>query len=60
MYNGIEMTDYLFVEPSTVEGEIRELRFYHNGNSYSLRFSYAPGTDQGQIEWIIINLQISE
>ena len=60
MYNGIEMMDYVFVEPSTVEGEHRQLRFLHNGLSYSLTFSYAPGTDQNQIEWIIRNLEFSE
>jgi hypothetical protein len=60
MYNGIEMTDYVFIGPSTVEGEHRELRFFHNGLSYSLTFSYAEGVDQDQIEWIIRNIEIQE
>jgi len=58
MYSGIEMMDYIFVAPSTVEGEHRQLRFLHNGLSYTLTFSYAPGTDQNQIEWIIRNLEL--
>jgi hypothetical protein len=59
-YSGIEMTDYIFVEPSTAEGEIRELRFYHNGLSYLLRFSYTEDFDQGIIDWIIINLELKQ
>lgn len=59
MYSGVEMTDYVFREPSTLEGEIRELRFLHNGLSYLLRFSYAQDADQDLIEWIIINLQLA-
>jgi hypothetical protein len=60
MYSGIEMVDYIFVEPGTMEGELRELRFSLNGNSYLLRFSYADGVDQDLINWIIRNLQILE
>lgn len=60
MISGIEMFDYVFREPSTVEGEIRELRFYLNGLSYQLRFSYAADVDQDLISWIILNLEISQ
>ena len=60
MYFGIEMTDYVFVEPSTVEGELRELRFYHNGLSYMLRFGYPLDTDRDQIDWLLRNLLIKE
>jgi len=59
MQSGIMMTDYRFVEPSTAEGELREIRFMHNGLSYLLRFSYAPGTDQEHIDWMIRNMEIS-
>jgi hypothetical protein len=60
MQSGIVMTDYHFVEPSTAEGELREIRFVHNGLSYLLRFSYAPGTDQELIDWMIRKIEISE
>ena len=60
MYNGIEMVDTIFDGLSTVEGEHRELRFFYNGLSYSLTFSYAEGVDQNQIEWIIRNIEIPE
>jgi hypothetical protein len=59
MFSGIVMTDYRFVEPSTAEGELREIRFFHEGRSYLLRFSSAPGTDQELIDWMIRNLEIS-
>jgi hypothetical protein len=59
MFAGIEMTDYVFREPSTAEGEIRELRFLHNGLSYLLRFSYAADADQYLIDWIILHLEIA-
>ena len=59
MLGGIVMTEYRFVEPSTAEGELREIRFVHNGHSYLLRFSYAPGTDQALIDWMIRHLEIS-
>lgn len=60
MQSGIVMTDYRFVEPSTAEGELREIRFTHNGRSYQLRFSYAPGTDQELIDWMIRNIEINQ
>ncbi len=58
MLAGIPMSDYVFREPSTVEGEIRELRFSHNGDSYQLRFSYATDADRLLIDWILLNLQL--
>ena len=60
MQSGIVMTDYRFLEPSTAEGELREIRFVYNGLSYLLRFSYAPGTDQGLIDWMIRNIEINQ
>jgi len=60
MYYGFEMVDTVFVGPSTVEGESRELRFHHNGLSYSLTFSYAEDVDQDRLEWIIRNLEFME
>ena len=60
MMSGIVMTEYLFVEPSTAEGELREIRFVHNGRSYLLRFSFGPGADQELIDWMIRNIEISQ
>lgn len=60
MLSGIVMTDYRFLEPSTAEGELREVRFTHNGLSFLIRFSYAPGADQGLIDWMIRNIEISQ
>jgi hypothetical protein len=59
MISGIEGMDYVFLEPSTVEGEIRELRYFHNGLSYLVRFNYAENADQDQIDWLIRNFQIT-
>lgn len=60
MISGIEGMDYVFQEPSTVEGEIRELRYYHNDLSYLIRFSYAADADLEQIDWLIRNFQIAQ
>lgn len=60
MISGIEISDYVFVEPSTMEGEIRELRFFHDGLSYHLRFNYASDVDQDLISWIILNLELNQ
>ena len=60
MIYGIEATDYLFVEPSTAEGELREIRFYYDGRSYLVRFGYPLDTDTDEINWIIRNLLITE
>lgn len=59
MISGIEGMDYVFKEPSTVEGEIRELRYYYNDLSYLIRFSYAEDADQSLIDWLIRNFQIT-
>lgn len=60
MLSGFEGTSYTFVEPSTAEGELREIRFYYDGKSYLLRFGYPSDVDQEQIDWIIRSLQITE
>lgn len=59
MISGIAGNDYVFTEPSTVEGQIREVRYFHNGLSYLVRFSYAVDADQEQIDWLIRNFQIA-
>ncbi|MCJ7717884.1 MAG: hypothetical protein MUO54_15385 [Anaerolineales bacterium] len=59
MLAGFEGTDYTFVEPSTVEGELREIRFYYDGKSYLLRFGYSSDVDKEQIDWMIRNLEIT-
>jgi hypothetical protein len=53
---GIEIDDYTFVEPSTVEGEIREFRFFHNDRSYLMRFAFPVGTEQEVIDLILRRL----
>ena len=60
MISGIQGMNYVFLEPSTAEGEIRELRYYHNDLSYLIRFSYAVDADLSQIDWLIRNFQISQ
>jgi hypothetical protein len=60
MISGIQGMDYVFQEPGTVEGEIRELRYYHNNMSYLIRFSYAGNADQTLIDWLIRNFQITQ
>ena len=60
MLLGFEGTSYTFVEPSTAEGELREIRFYNDGKSYILRFGYPSNADKEQIDWIIRTLEISE
>jgi hypothetical protein len=59
MISGIAGMDYTFLEPSTVEGEIRELRYYYNGLSYLVRFSYAENADLMEIDWLVRNFQIT-
>ena len=59
MYAGIEGTDYTFVEPSTAEGELRELRFYYEGKSFLIRFAYTSDVDQQLLDWLILNLIIT-
>lgn len=58
--SGIVMQNYIFTEPSTVEGELWEVRFYHNELSYILRFSYGEGVDQDFLYWILINMEIPQ
>lgn len=60
MIAGIEGMDYTFREPSTAEGEIREVRFYHNNLSYLVRFSYAMNADGADLDWLIRNFQIAQ
>jgi len=60
MISGISGQDFVFTEPSTADGQIREVRYYNNGLSYLLRFSYALDADQEQIDWLIRNFQISQ
>ena len=60
MISGIQGMDYVFLEPSTAEGEIRELRYYHNDLSYLIRFSYAVDADLSLIDWLIRNFQIAQ
>ena len=59
-FNGIEGTEYVFVEPSTAEGELREVRVYYNGKSYLLRFGYSDGAYRDEIDRIIGSLQLQE
>jgi hypothetical protein len=58
--SGVEINDYTFVEPSTMEGEIREFRFYHNGHSYLMRFTFPSETDQEVIELIMRRLILTD
>jgi hypothetical protein len=59
MIAGIAGNEYIFTEPSTMEGEIQEVRYYHNGLSYLVRFSYAEDADRQQIDWLIRNILIA-
>jgi len=58
-YYGIEGMDYLFTEPSTSEGVLREIRYFYDGKSFILRFGYAMDVDQELLEWIILNVIIT-
>ncbi len=58
-FNGIEGTEYIFTEPSTAEGKLREVRVQHNGKNYILRFGYSSDADTDAIDRIIANLQIT-
>jgi hypothetical protein len=60
MISGISGQDFIFTEPSTADGQIREVRYFNNGLSYLVRFSYALDADQEQIDWLIRNFQISQ
>lgn len=58
-FNGIQGTVYVYVEPSTVEGEIRTVIVYYEGKSYLLRFGYADDADRDTIDYIISNFNIT-
>ena len=58
-YYGIEGMDYLFTEPSTSEGVLREIRYFYDGKSFILRFGHAMEVDQELLEWIILNVIIT-
>ncbi len=55
-FDGIEGTDYQFVEPSTFEGKLREVRVAFEGRNYILRFAYASDADTDMIDQVIRNL----
>ena len=59
MYNGIPGTVYYFTQPSTMEGEERQLQMYNEGKSYLLRFAYANDTYQDVIDRIITSFNIT-
>jgi hypothetical protein len=59
MYNGIEGTEYIFTQPSTVEGEERQLQMYYEGKSYMLGFAYANDTYRDVIDRIITSFNIT-
>lgn len=58
-FNGIEGTVYVYVEPSTAEGEIRTVIAYYEGKSYLLRFGYADDADRDTIDRIISSFNIT-
>lgn len=59
-FDGVEGTDYTFVEPSTAQGTLREVRVYHAGRSYLLRFGFAADANQDAIDRIIRSLSLVE
>jgi hypothetical protein len=59
MYNGIQGTEYIFTQPSTVQGEERQLQMYYEGKSYMLGFSYANDTYLDVIDRIITSFNIT-
>lgn len=59
-FNGVEGTEYTFVEPSTAEGTLREVRVYDAGRSYLLRFSFAGDANPDDIDRIIRSLTLGE
>ena len=58
-FDGIPGTVYIFTEPSTAEGEIREVHVYHEGKMYNLRFAYADEADRYTIDHIIASFNIT-
>lgn len=59
MYSGISGREYFYIQPSTVEGEERQLRFFHEGRSYILRFAYAENADRMMIDRILLSFNIT-
>jgi len=59
MYNGIQGTEYIFTQPSTVEGEELQLQMYYDGKSYMLGFAYADDTYRDVIDRIIASFNIT-
>ena len=59
MYSGIQGTEYIFTQPSTVEGEERQLQMYYEGKSYMLGFAYANDTYRDVIDRIITSFNIA-
>ncbi|TFH37644.1 MAG: hypothetical protein E4G99_02045 [Anaerolineales bacterium] len=59
-FNGIEGTEYIFTEPSTAEGKLREVRIPYDGKSYVLRFGYAMDADTDAIDRIIRSFTLQE
>jgi hypothetical protein len=58
-FNGIPGTVDIFTEPSTAEGEIRQVHIYHEGKTYLLRFYYADDADRDTIDHIIASFNIT-
>lgn len=58
-FNGIPGTVFIYVEPSTVEGELQTAQVYYEGISYLLRFGYADDADRDTIDRIISNFNIT-
>jgi len=58
-FNGIMGTEYVFVEPSTAQGELRGAQVFHDGKNYILRFGYADDTYRDAIDRVISSLQIT-
>jgi hypothetical protein len=58
-FNGIPGREYIFTQPSTVEGEEREAQVYYEGRSYLLRFAYADDTYRYLIDRIIASFNIT-
>ena len=59
MYNGIPGTEYFFTQPSTMEGEERQLQMYYEGKSYMLGFAYPNDTYRDVIDRIITSFNIT-
>ncbi len=58
-FSGRPGTAYVYVEPSTAEGEIRTAKVVHEGKTYLLRFGYADDADRETIDQIISSFNIA-